>query len=107
LRIGVVLVVRAGFWHGPRCADGACRSARSGRGDERGVPRPQHAAIGKRLRRSAWGKGYATDGSRAFAFTMLVNAASRRVLEKAGLKFVLIVHRDWPIHVDDDGHGPA
>ena len=58
--------------------------------------------LGYRLRRSAWNKGYATEGSRAlidrgftelgvervFAHTMTVNAASRRVLEKCGLTLV-------------------
>ena len=53
-----------------------------------------------RLVRSAWGKGYATEGVRALieaafdalgidrvrAETMTVNQASRRVLEKAGLR---------------------
>ena len=58
--------------------------------------------LGYRLRGSAWHKGYATEGSRAligmgfgdlgaervFGHTMTVNAASRRVLEKCGLKLV-------------------
>ncbi len=58
--------------------------------------------LGYRLRRPAWNKGYATEGSRAlinlgftdlgvhrvFAHTMTVNAASRRVLEKCGLTLV-------------------
>jgi RimJ/RimL family protein N-acetyltransferase len=47
----------------------------------------------------AWGKGYATEGSRALihkgftefgvrlAFTMTVNNGSRRVMEKCGLTF--------------------
>jgi len=81
--------------------------------------KPDDVELGYRLRKSAWGKGYATEGSRAliakgfadqgarrvFAFTMVVNAASRRVMEKVGLKFVRIVHRDWPIYVDGDEHG--
>jgi RimJ/RimL family protein N-acetyltransferase len=58
--------------------------------------------LGYRLRRAAWGAGYATEGSRAlvrkgfaelgldrvFASTMAANAASRRVLEKCGLAYV-------------------
>ena len=58
--------------------------------------------LGYRLRRSTWKKGYATEGSRAlismgftdlgvqrvFAHTMMVNAASRRVMEKCGLTLV-------------------
>ncbi len=55
--------------------------------------------LGYRLRRAAWNKGYATEGSaalinmgftdlgvqRVFAHLMTANAASRRVLEKCGL----------------------
>ena len=58
--------------------------------------------LGYRLRRAAWNKGYATEGSRAlitmgftdlgvqrvFGHTMTVNAPSRRVLEKCGLSLV-------------------
>ncbi|MDQ6672508.1 MAG: GNAT family N-acetyltransferase [Chloroflexota bacterium] len=80
---------------------------------------PDDVELGYRLRKPGWGKGYATEGSRAliaqgfanqgvrrvFGFTMVVNAASRRVMEKAGLKLVRIVHRDWPIYVDGDEHG--
>ena len=56
------------------------------------------AELGYRLRRSAWDRGYGTEGSRALvchaftelgvsrvvATTMTVNTRSRRVLEKAG-----------------------
>jgi RimJ/RimL family protein N-acetyltransferase len=66
--------------------------------------------LGYRLRKSAWGKGYATEGSRALiqkgfaefgvqrvvASTMVVNVASRRVMEKAGLKFIRTFHQPWP-----------
>jgi RimJ/RimL family protein N-acetyltransferase len=57
--------------------------------------------LGYRLKRNAWGRGLATEGSRALlakafgewgyekvcAHTMADNLASRRVMEKAGLKF--------------------
>ena len=64
--------------------------------------------LGYRLRKAAWNKGYATEGSRAlidkgftdlgvqrvFAHTMAVNHASRRVMEKCGLTFVRANHSD-------------
>ena len=75
--------------------------------------------LGYRLRRSAWGKGYASEGARAlvdkafadlgaervFAETMVVNTASRRVMEKAGLRFVRVFHQDWPDKIEGDEHG--
>src|SRR4030095_15550539 len=71
---------------------------------------PDEPELGYRLRRSAWGKGYATEGSRALirkgfaelrvrrvvASTMAVNVASRRVMEKAGLRYVRTFHQEWP-----------
>ncbi len=71
--------------------------------------------LGYRLRRSAWNKGYATEGSRAlirmgfaelgvdrvFGHTMAVNTASRRVLEKCGLALV----RTVPYQGDDEIEG--
>ena len=61
--------------------------------------RPDEAEVGYRLRRSAWGRGYATEGAQALirkGFTELGvqrvtantyehNSASRRVMEKVGM----------------------
>jgi RimJ/RimL family protein N-acetyltransferase len=75
--------------------------------------------LGYRLRRAAWNKGYATEGSRAlirkgftdlgvnraFAHTMTVNAASRRVLEKAGLRLVRTFRYEGPDVIEGAEHG--
>ena len=59
-------------------------------------------ALGYRLRKKSWGKGYGTEGARAlihkafvelaarrvFACTYSENHASRRVMEKSGMKLV-------------------
>jgi RimJ/RimL family protein N-acetyltransferase len=75
--------------------------------------------LGYRLRRPAWNKGYATEGSRAlidrgfadlgvervFAHTLTVNAASRHVLEKCGLTLVRTFPYDWPFEIEGAEHG--
>jgi RimJ/RimL family protein N-acetyltransferase len=83
-----------------------------------GTPR-DGVELGYRLRRSAWGNGYATEGSRAlirkgftelgvdrvYAETMAVNSASRRVMSKAGLRYVRTFHDDWPDPIPGDEQG--
>lgn len=75
--------------------------------------------LGYRLRRETWGKGYATEGSRAlvtkgfkelgvqrvYAETMAVNTGSRRVMEKAGLRYECVFFPDWPDPVPGSEHG--
>jgi RimJ/RimL family protein N-acetyltransferase len=75
--------------------------------------------LGYRLRRSAWNKGYATEGSRAlidrgftelgvervFAHTMTLNAASRHVLEKCGLTLVGTVPYEGPYEIEGAEQG--
>ncbi|MBR7619514.1 GNAT family N-acetyltransferase [Phenylobacterium sp. 20VBR1] len=67
------------------------------------------AELGYRLLRSAWGQGYAAEAARALvnlafgelglarvhAQTMAVNTGSRRVMEKAGLRFLRTFHLAW------------
>jgi RimJ/RimL family protein N-acetyltransferase len=80
---------------------------------------PDEAELGYRLRKSAWGKGYASEVSRALirkgfaelgvqrvvASTMVVNVASRRVMEKAGLMLVRTFHQPWPDRIPGEEHG--
>ena len=70
---------------------------------------PDVRELGYRLKRAAWGQGYATEGAialihkafadlgarRVVAFTMAVNIGSRRVMEKAGLTYVRTFFEDW------------
>lgn len=75
--------------------------------------------LGYRLRRPAWNKGYATEGSRAlismgftdlgvdrvFAHTMTVNTASRHVMEKCGLTLVRTVPYEGAFVIEGAEHG--
>jgi RimJ/RimL family protein N-acetyltransferase len=68
------------------------------------------ADVGYRLNRAAWGKGYATEGTKALiahafslgmervvAETMAVNHRSRAVMRRSGLRFLKLYHE----HFDD------
>jgi RimJ/RimL family protein N-acetyltransferase len=80
---------------------------------------PDEPELGYRLRAASWGLGYATEGScalvdhafrelgaaRVTAATMAVNTASRRVMEKAGLRYVRTYFADWPERIDGDECG--
>ncbi|WP_433551809.1 GNAT family N-acetyltransferase [Micromonospora zamorensis] len=77
------------------------------------------AELGYRLRRSTWGLGLATEGSRAlvrYAFdtvgvrrvwaeTMTVNERSRRVMAKAGLRHLRTFHLQWDDPIPGTEHG--
>jgi RimJ/RimL family protein N-acetyltransferase len=81
---------------------------------ERGDP-----ALGYRLRREAWGNGFATEGSlalielaftqlgasRVWAQTMTVNARSRAVMERCGLTFVRTFFGEWDDMIEGGEHG--
>jgi RimJ/RimL family protein N-acetyltransferase len=106
-----------GFWAATEKATGQFLGWFEFRPPEGGCP--GEVELGYRLRKSAWGKGYATEGSRALihkgftelgvrrvvAQTMAVNVASRRVLEKAGLRLVRTFHQEWsePIEGAEQG----
>lgn len=51
-------------------------------------------------------KGFADFGlDRIWAETMFVNRASRRVLEKAGLRYVRTFHLQWDDPIEGTEHG--
>lgn len=82
-------------------------------------PPPGEIEVGYRLHTAAWGRGFATEGAialvrkgftelgveRVVATTMTVNAGSRRVLEKTGLRHVRTFHEEWPESLDGVEHG--
>ena len=80
---------------------------------------PAAAELGYRLRRTAWGRGFATEGSRAmlehgfrtvgleriWGETMAVNARSRSVMEKLGMRLARSYVGEWehPLPGADQG----
>ncbi|MFI1202578.1 GNAT family N-acetyltransferase [Streptomyces sp. NPDC020883] len=84
----------------------------------RGAPAGS-ADLGYRLRKAAWGRGFATEGAHALvakgfgelgydritANTMYVNSGSRHVMEKCGLTYVRTYFEEWPYRVEGDEHG--
>jgi RimJ/RimL family protein N-acetyltransferase len=80
---------------------------------------PLEPELGYRLHRATWGSGLATEGSQALidrgferfgvervhAETMVVHAASRRVMEKVGMRFVRTFVAEWPVRIEGDEHG--
>ena len=110
-----------GFWaaldrSAPSTADGFLGWFHFRPGEGAGPLEPE---LGYRLRRAAWGRGLATEGSRALidrgfeqvgvervtAETMVVHAASRRVMEKSGLRLVRTFRADWPVRIPGDELG--
>ena len=80
---------------------------------------PDEPELGYRLRRDAWGRGYATEGSRAlvdkafrelgasrvYATAMADNDASWKVMIKAGMRHIRTYESDWPVRIEGDEHG--
>jgi RimJ/RimL family protein N-acetyltransferase len=81
--------------------------------------RPGERELGYRLWRRAWGRGYATEGARSlidhaftrldahriWAETMAVNTASRRVMERCGMRYVRTFHLEWDDPIPGTEHG--
>ncbi|MFG3496911.1 GNAT family N-acetyltransferase [Streptomyces sp. NPDC047928] len=108
-----------GFWVAEAAGDGAWLGwfqlePQAAPGDD-----PHTVELGYRLHRRAWGRGYATEGSRALidkafeelgvrrvtATTMTVNTGSRRVMEKSGLRYVRTFFEEWPETIEGSEQG--
>lgn len=77
------------------------------------------AEIGYRLHRDAWGQGLASEGAAALigwgfanagcerivACTMAVNHASRRVMEKVGMRYTHTDHAECPVPIEGSDAG--
>jgi RimJ/RimL family protein N-acetyltransferase len=80
---------------------------------------PGSRELGYRLAQAFWGRGFATGGSRAlialaftelgtervWAQTMTVNARSRHVMERCGLRFVRTFHLEGLQPIEGSDHG--
>lgn len=80
---------------------------------------PGEFELGYRLRRAMWGQGLATEGTKAlidhafsagdaarvWAQTMTVNARSRAVMERGGLRYMRTFHYDWPDVIEGGDEG--
>jgi RimJ/RimL family protein N-acetyltransferase len=75
--------------------------------------------LGYRLLPNAWGRGLATEGAQAvlrlgferygaeriLARTMTVNARSRSVMDRLGMRFVRTFHAQWPDQIEGADQG--
>lgn len=75
--------------------------------------------LGYRLVAARWGRGLATEGSRALiamafetasiqrvtAETLTIHAASRRVMEKCGMRLARRFQAEWPVRIPGDEYG--
>ncbi|WP_232661359.1 GNAT family N-acetyltransferase [Pseudonocardia sp. TRM90224] len=82
-------------------------------------PAPGEVELGYRLNKAAWGRGFGAEGARAVvekgfaefgvervvAWTMTINTGSRRVMEKAGLRFVKTFDDPDSVGIEGAEHG--